>query len=518
MVCSITLWKNSQLRWITVKDKNWIYYNPTFESEQYNPMVLIYSPWAGHKRFAYDYVRFMEPETIVELGSYYGCSAFAMLQAIKDSGINTRFFAIDTWAGDDFTKNDYKEDIYGQYKRINDECFSGVTSVMIRHTFDEACPAFDEKSIDLLHIDGSHAYDDVKHDYLTWKDKVKDNGVIFFHDVGRDLLFGKKMGSHIFWEELKAEMPYTLEMPFSNGLGILFKSEEQYLLVKSVMSIDVYQGYINLQDTINKDEVRKLSFTIRDIEKYNTDLRGQIEIINEHLDKYKEDTQIKQEYISQLEDSVSCIKENLSDRSRVLEEKERVCKEYQTQFEELQKYADGKTAYVTELEGQMVELKAYASDKEKYASELEQQIVKLKDYSDGKETYANSLETQLNELKAYADGKANYVLELENQKKELGEFAFAKDQYAAQLEKQVTELNECLNERQSSFEILQKYASDTEKNLNGEINKLVSELDQLKSERCTLYEEKSRIEGQLEKLKEKIKRLPFGARLLKDIE
>lgn len=517
-----------------MKDKKWIYYNPTFESEQYNPMVLIYSPWAGHKRFAYDYVRFMEPETVVELGSYYGCSAFAMLQAIKDSGIKSRFFAIDTWAGDDFTKNDYKEDIYGQYKRINDECFSGVTSVMIRHTFDEACPVFKENSIDLLHIDGSHAYDDVKHDYLTWKDKVKDNGVIFFHDVGKDLLFGEKMGSHIFWEELKKECPYILEMPFSNGLGILFKSEAEYLLVKNAMSVDVYQGYINLQDTINKDEIRKSYFTIRDLEKYNTDLKTQIEIINGHLENYKNDTEAKQNYILHLEEDVKELQdkcsnsvekaefEKLNGQFKTLqayaESKVSYAGELEAQMEGLKTYANDKDRYASELELQMSELRSYVTDKETYSIELEKQMSELKNYSDGKENYSKELEKQLGELKAYAEGKANYVQELEKQIKELGEFASGKDKYASELEKRVSELNDCLNERQSSFEILQKYASDTEINLNAEIGKLVSELEWLKSEHSALYEEKSKVDSRLELLKEKLKRLPFGNRLLKDIE
>ena len=163
------------------------YYSPKFEADEYNPGLLRYSPWAGHRTFAYDYVRNERPSCIVELGSYYGCSAFAFLQAMKDGGIAGSFYAVDTWEGDSFTKNDYREDIYGKYKEIQDKCFSGWGASfekdpsdtdlhtgdtisengahMLRMTFDEAALLFEDASIDLLHIDGSHLYEDVKHDF-----------------------------------------------------------------------------------------------------------------------------------------------------------------------------------------------------------------------------------------------------------------------------------------------------------------------------------------------------------------
>ena len=46
--------------------------------------MIMFSPWVGHRRFIYDLTRYLEPDRIVELGSYYGCSAFAFLQAVKD--------------------------------------------------------------------------------------------------------------------------------------------------------------------------------------------------------------------------------------------------------------------------------------------------------------------------------------------------------------------------------------------------------------------------------------------------
>ena len=512
-----------------MKDKKWTYYSPVFESEQFNPAMLKFSPWTGHKRFAYDYVRFMTPAVIVELGSYYGCSAFSFLQAVKDGNLKSVFYGVDTWAGDDYTQTDYKEDIYGAYKLINDECFSDNDSHMLRMTFDEALSEFEDNSIDLLHIDGSHSYEDVKHDWLTWKDKVRENGVVFFHDVGEDLLFGEKMGSHIFWEELKSEMPYTLEFKFSNGLGILFKRKEEYLLIKNSVNFEIYQSYINLQDTINKDELRKDFFKERDFVNYNSDLKSQVEELNRHLEKYREDSDAKQTYIEQLENEKQEI-------SRLANEKtESVCKE----FDKLKSYVAEKEAYISELENQMRDLKAFATEKEKYALELEMQkaaiegfakekeayaesLIKetahLKEFAEQKDHYATSLEEQLKELKDYAEGKATYANELEKQVNDLNEFAHAKENYVAELETRIASLNTAAEEREASFKILQQYASDTENNLNREIEKLLSEIEELKTVQSDLSATNEKLSSNLDILTEKLKRLPFGTKLLKGIE
>lgn len=522
-----------------MKDKKWRYFSPVFESEQYNPEMLKYSPWTGHKRFAYDYVRFMEPSQIVELGSYYGCSAFSFLQAVKDGKIKSDFYGVDTWAGDDYTQTDYKEDIYGAYKAVNDKCFSEVESHMLRMTFDEALCEFEDKSIDLLHIDGSHSYEDVKHDWMTWQNKVKDNGVVFFHDVGEDLLFGEKMGSHIFWEELKEEMPYTLEFKFSNGLGILFKREEEYLLVKKSADFGVYQSYINLQDTINKDELRKGFFKLRDLEKFNEELKFQINNVNEHLDKYATDTRAKQVYIEQLENDkksveqdfdklkafteekvvyVSDLEKQINQLKDFTAEKDRYLTELESQMEQLKSFADEKDRYSAELESQMKELADFSKVKEDYAENLKSEMEELKNFSDDKDRYAKLLEKQLADLKEFSEKKTSYADELEKQMTALNDFATGKDEYASELENRLSELNKASEEREKSFKVLQQYASETEDNLNREINKLLKEVENMKNVYAALYEEKSKLEADMNQIKERCKRVPFGSHLLKGIE
>ena len=345
--------------------QNFRYYSPKFEADEYNPGLLRYLPWAGHRAFAYDYVRNERPSCIVELGSYYGCSAFAFLQAMKDGGIAGSFYAVDTWEGDSFTKNDYREDIYGQYKEIQDTCFSdwdfsfekdssdkelqkGDTvsdkgAHMLRMTFDEAVRLFEDDSIDLLHIDGSHLYEDVKHDFLTWKNKVKKDGVIFFHDISDEEVFGEVMGSHVFWKELVSQYPLTLEFPFSLGLGVLCFDEEKYQRLRENISIDHYQMLANHADNQNREVIRENFFKIRDLTEYRDSLISQVELLNTEIARYGETVRGKEDYIAELQQDIATLNAALGEKDKYIGELQGDLKKYAST-------AAGKDAYIDSLE------------------------------------------------------------------------------------------------------------------------------------------------------------------------
>ena len=202
---------------------------------------------------------------IAELGSFYGCSAFAFQQAILDGMLDTAFTAVDTWQGDAFTREDYREPVREAYEAVRRICYPEVRARSLCMSFDEAAALFPDGSVDLLHIDGSHRYEDVSHDYRIWKDKVSIRGAVFFHDVGRDLLLGRETGSSRFWRELKQDYPLTLEFSFSCGLGVLFTDRELYTYVRDSIPPGLYQQYANLQDTICKDRLRRQHFEIRSL-------------------------------------------------------------------------------------------------------------------------------------------------------------------------------------------------------------------------------------------------------------
>lgn len=432
----------------------WVYHNPVFEADAYNPELMRYAPWAGLREFAYDYISCMQPALIVELGSHYGCSSFAFLQAIKDHSPDSVFWAVDTWQGDDFTKNDYTEDVYSAYKKVNDSCFSSADSRMLRKTFDAAVADFTDQSIDLLHIDGSHQYEDVRRDYETWLPKLRPDGVIFFHDVGEDLMFGTTMGSHLFWEELKRTHPYTAELPFSNGLGILFLDEQIWRRFDHMVDFGVYQHRLNLQDTNNKAVIRENFFVIRDLKQYNADLLRQIQVLREHLDAYSRDTQSAQSYIRELEERCALLHsgmaaqnaelEQLRDDVLALRESKEKCYELiaqkQEQLSQLDMFTQQKDAYSRALQEDLRRLQDFLGEKERWIGDLEEQRESLRIYAEGKKRYAQELLNDKEQLMALLDAKEAYITSLEQQRNELAAFADGKDSYARTLETSLEQL------------------------------------------------------------------------------
>jgi hypothetical protein len=194
---------------------NWTYYDPVFAYQRMMPSLVQLSAWSGHRFFAYDFVRFLQPRTIVELGTHWGLSFFSFCQAVADSGSGARCFAVDSWVGDPHS-GVYPEQVYYGARRIAELCYPGVAT-LLRSQFDEAIPLSANQSIDLLHIDGYHTYEAVRHDYEAWLPKLAPNGAVLFHDT---MVHGNDFGVYRLWEELKVH-PHV-EFGHSFGLGVLF--------------------------------------------------------------------------------------------------------------------------------------------------------------------------------------------------------------------------------------------------------------------------------------------------------
>ncbi|CUH42699.1 glycosyltransferase [Ruegeria atlantica] len=173
------------------------------------------STWVEHTPFAAWLIEAHRPKTLVELGTMHGVSYFAFCHAIQRLGLSTRAFAIDTWEGDPHTQH-YGEDVWDLASGYNTSHFSKFSN-LIRRNFDDAVDEFDEGEIDLLHIDGYHTYEAVRHDFETWKPKLSDRAVVLFHDTQ---ITKGDFGVYRFWEEIRSTAP-SFEFHHGCGLGVL---------------------------------------------------------------------------------------------------------------------------------------------------------------------------------------------------------------------------------------------------------------------------------------------------------
>jgi hypothetical protein len=173
------------------------------------------SAWVGHVPFAHWIVCAGRPVVLVELGSHNGVSYSAFCDSNIRSGGGGRFYAVDTWEGDVHVGY-YADDVYSDFKAYHDKHF-GAFSTMLRMTFDDGLLHISDGIVDVLHIDGLHSYEAVKHDYETWLPKMSDRGVVLFHDTNerRD-----DFGVWKFWAELTNKFP-SFEFLHSHGLGVL---------------------------------------------------------------------------------------------------------------------------------------------------------------------------------------------------------------------------------------------------------------------------------------------------------
>jgi GT2 family glycosyltransferase len=179
------------------------------------PERLATSAWLEHLPFAFWIIDAARPRIVVELGTHYGTSYCAFLQAVQQLGLAARCYAVDTWKGDPQTRF-YGEEVYAELRAHHDSRYAAF-STLIRSTFDQAVQHFADASIDLLHIDGYHTYEAVKHDFETWLPKLSSQGVILFHDIN---VRERDFGAWRLWEEVAGRYPH-FDLLHGFGLGIL---------------------------------------------------------------------------------------------------------------------------------------------------------------------------------------------------------------------------------------------------------------------------------------------------------
>ncbi|MFE6257010.1 class I SAM-dependent methyltransferase [Agromyces sp. NPDC057865] len=181
----------------------------------WQPAHIVTSAWLEHAPFGFWLFDELRPRSVVELGTHFGFSFFVFAEAARRLGLASELFALDSWEGDD-QAGFYEEDVYEAVRTIAERDYPESTH-LLRGYFSESRHAIADDSVDVLHIDGRHGYEDAREDYQEWRSTVRDGGVILFHDIAEH---GEGFGVWRLWDELAPRHP-SFAFAHGHGLGVL---------------------------------------------------------------------------------------------------------------------------------------------------------------------------------------------------------------------------------------------------------------------------------------------------------
>lgn len=149
-----------------------------------------YSGFGDFATMVYALVRNLRPTVIVEVGSAYGKSTCFFAAALQRNGKGT-LFSIDPHSPTNWNDGNAAEDTFEiVHNRLRELRLAKFVEQM-RMLSSQAIQSWD-KPIDLLLLDGSHTYEDVRADFLGFMPHIKNGGFVLFHDT----MWGIHQDSH----------------------------------------------------------------------------------------------------------------------------------------------------------------------------------------------------------------------------------------------------------------------------------------------------------------------------------
>jgi hypothetical protein len=180
----------------------------------------------------YGVVRALQPKHVLVIGSGYGFSVVCLALGMKDNGTGKLSFIDPSYSllKDGPFKTIGGKDNWSDPQKVQSHFERFQVGEIVRHfkmRSEEFFAAYDDYGlppIDLAFIDGSHAYDDVKFDFITVLGRSRKNTYIFLHDTNlyvREALYhaGVKRWMGLLKKDEKAFE--VVNFPFSSGVALV---------------------------------------------------------------------------------------------------------------------------------------------------------------------------------------------------------------------------------------------------------------------------------------------------------
>jgi hypothetical protein len=140
--------------------------------------------WFTYPNFYSSLVRkFPSGSKFVEVGSWRGRSACFLGVEIHNSGKDIKLDCVDTWNGSEehIGYNILQND--GLYKEFisNIQPLSKIINPVRMESL-KAVSLYEDESLDVVFLDASHTYENIKADLIAWYPKVKKGGIFSGHD------------------------------------------------------------------------------------------------------------------------------------------------------------------------------------------------------------------------------------------------------------------------------------------------------------------------------------------------
>ena len=154
--------------------------------------------WNSYQPLFKELIEKTRPTVIIEVGTWLGASAIHMAKICRELGLQTTIYCVDTWLGaEEFwtSKADTQERNLRQKNGYPQVYFDFLANVVQHECQDLIVPIPNTSTIgsiilqdrrvlaDLIYIDGSHEYQDVKTDVLAYKKLLSPKGLMFGDDI-----------------------------------------------------------------------------------------------------------------------------------------------------------------------------------------------------------------------------------------------------------------------------------------------------------------------------------------------